>query len=233
MNLIGCVMKERQLTEATISQVLHKFYDRIRRDPELQRPFAVVQDWNEHIARLTDFWSSLMLTTGRYKGNPLSMHLIHSKTIKPEMFGRWLELWRLTTDEILAPSLAGEMQAKAARVASRLSIAMFGMPVVARCSEDNGYTEETPYKVTPTFDENSMPMALLRSHTLKAGSWGIIRVEEGSVKYQGDDRPHATLLIPGRPGFIHPEVAHHLELAGPVKLLIEFYGKPPVNKFNQ
>ncbi|WKL23649.1 group III truncated hemoglobin (plasmid) [Agrobacterium tumefaciens] len=58
------------LTEAKINEVLHAFYTKVRTDPVLSVPFSVVQDWEEHMVRLTDFWSSLMLTSGRYKGNP-------------------------------------------------------------------------------------------------------------------------------------------------------------------
>ena len=31
--------------------------------------------WPVHLAKMYDFWSSVMLTTGRYKGNPLGVHM--------------------------------------------------------------------------------------------------------------------------------------------------------------
>ena len=42
-----------------------------------------------------------MLTSGRYKGNPMAAHLKHRDAIRPAMFERWLELWRETARETL------------------------------------------------------------------------------------------------------------------------------------
>ncbi|MBB3659418.1 truncated hemoglobin YjbI/tellurite resistance-related uncharacterized protein [Rhizobium sp. BK650] len=214
------------LTEDRIAVVLRAFYARIRRDPSLARPFAVVEDWEEHITRLTDFWSSLMLTSGRYKGNPVAMHLVHTDKIEPEMFARWLELWKETTDELVSPVTALQMQAKAGRVATRLSQAMFGQPPQASPLPAAQSTAAAPYKITPTFDERSVPTALLRSHSRKEGSWGLIRVEEGAIRYLLGDQ--STVLAPNRPGVIPPLAPHHLEIDGPVKFRIEFYDGPLV-----
>ncbi len=55
---------------------------------------------NIYDARSRNSGRSLMLTTGRYKGNPLSMHLAHAEKFRPLMFIKWLEIWRETTDEL-------------------------------------------------------------------------------------------------------------------------------------
>ncbi|WP_198935159.1 preprotein translocase subunit TatC [Pararhizobium arenae] len=159
-----------ELTEKKITEILHTFYEKVRRDPLLSVPFSVVTDWDEHLVRLTEFWSSVMLTSGRYKGNPLSMHVIHADRIQPAMFNRWLELWQITTTEGLAPDVAQEMQAKATRIASRLSVAMFGHSTVRSSNTTPERSAPSPYKVTPSFDQASVPAALLRDHSLKAGS---------------------------------------------------------------
>ncbi|WP_332303222.1 DUF1971 domain-containing protein [Rhizobium sp. GR12] len=213
------------LTEAEINEVLQTFYAKVRTDPVLSVPFSVVQDWDEHMVRLTDFWSSLTLTSGRYKGNPLSMHVIHSHLIRPDMFDRWLELWRQTTTYLLAPEIAYEMQAKAVRIASRFSFALFGASTTSTRNEAAPLTRPVPYKTTASFDEVSLPAALLRDHSLKAGSWGLIRVEQGSIQYHEVDI--SKLIEPGRPAVIPPVSVHHLALTGPVKLKIEFYDRPP------
>jgi hemoglobin len=114
------------LTEAKINEVLLAFYVKVRTAPVLSVPFWVVQGWDENMVRLTDFWSSLMLTSGHYKGNPLSMHVIHSQLVRPDMFDRWLELWGEMTNDLHAPEVALEMQAKAVRIASRFKSALFG-----------------------------------------------------------------------------------------------------------
>tara|TARA_A100001391_G_scaffold201546_1_gene188842 strand:+ start:14334 stop:14567 length:234 start_codon:yes stop_codon:yes gene_type:complete len=49
----------------------------------------------------------------------------HRDRITPALFGRWLTLWANTTDELMAPDAAAALQAKAARIAESLKLAMF------------------------------------------------------------------------------------------------------------
>ena len=84
-----------------------------------------VHDWPGHLEKLVAFWSSVMLTSGRYKGNPMMMHLKHKARIRPEMFERWLAIWRETTGELLAPEAAAALQEKAARIAESLQLGLF------------------------------------------------------------------------------------------------------------
>src|SRR3546814_18390689 len=65
-----------------------------------------------------------MLTTGRYKGNPVAEHLKHVDEITPEMFERWLTLWRETTADLLSPEAAMQLQAKAERIAESRQLAL-------------------------------------------------------------------------------------------------------------
>ena len=46
-----------------------------------------------------DFWSSVMLTSGRYKGNPVAVHL-RVEGIEPQLFDRWLALFDETCREL-------------------------------------------------------------------------------------------------------------------------------------
>ena len=116
--------------EAALPALLERFYERARADAELGPVFNdAVGDWSRHLATLGDFWSSVMLTTGRYKGDPMQAHLKHGARISSEMFGRWLELWTQTTDEMMSPDVALAMQAKAARIAQSLDLALhFRLP---------------------------------------------------------------------------------------------------------
>ncbi len=84
-----------------------------------------MEDWPQHLEKLVSFWSSVMLTTGRYKGNPVSAHAQHRARITPELFDRWLAIWCETTDELMAPEAAAALQAKAARIAESLRLALF------------------------------------------------------------------------------------------------------------
>lgn len=114
------------LTLPQLRRLVDAFYARVRLDPELGPIFNdAISDWPEHLEKLTDFWSSIMLASGRYKGNPMAMHLKHRDRITPELFDRWLGLWAQTTDELMEPSAARALQQKAARIAESLSLALF------------------------------------------------------------------------------------------------------------
>ena len=59
---------------------------------------------------------------------------------------------------------------------------------------------EMPYKCTPVFDENTLPVGLRREHRTKPGVWGVIRVLEGRLRYRVLDRASEVILEFGRPG---------------------------------
>lgn len=114
------------ITEQQLEQLVDRFYAKVREDEVLGPVFnAAVQDWPEHLEKLTAFWSSVMLTTGRYKGNPMFAHLKHKSVIEPAMFDRWLGLWRETASEVLDEAGAAAVAAKAGRIAESLQLGMF------------------------------------------------------------------------------------------------------------
>lgn len=219
------------IDEACLPALLERFYGRVREDAEIGPVFnAVVEDWTEHLERLAAFWSSVMLTTGRYKGNPMMKHLVHAERITPAMFQRWLGLWAQTTEEMLGPAGAAAMQAKAQRISESLQLAIrFRTPaqdeaVEAAASEG----ASKPYKSTPVFDAETLPAALRSAHSTKPGVWGVIRVLEGAVCYHVEDgSAPPALLTPATPGLIHPEQLHHVEPVGAMRMQVEFYDHRP------
>jgi len=111
------------ITEERLKALVHLFYGRVREDPLIGPVFnCAIGDWPEHLDKLQAFWSSVMLTSGRYKGRPLPAHIKHGDAIGPDSFARWLELWREATAEILPPPAAAAMQDKAGRIAESLSM---------------------------------------------------------------------------------------------------------------
>jgi len=219
-------MDAAKLEESQILPVLERFYGKVRRDPMLGPVFTVVADWPEHLQRLTEFWSSLMLTTGKYKGNPVAIHLIHADKIEPAMFERWLAIWRETTDEMLPLAVAQEMQIKARRIASRLNLALTGEMLEPQ-AEKPAPPRPRPYKTTKIFDETTVPTALLESHRVKSGAWALIRVLTGSMRLVTGQT--VSPLNPDHIGRVLPEVEHHLELHGPVQFQIEFFDRDPLH----
>jgi hemoglobin len=113
-------------TESQLSLLVHRFYAKVRQDDVLGPVFnSAIHDWDEHLEKLSAFWSSVMLTSGRYKGNPMAAHLKHRDTIRPPMFERWLQLWRETAEETLGEAGAAGVVAKAERIAESLQLGMF------------------------------------------------------------------------------------------------------------
>src|SRR6266576_3365805 len=68
--------KFNSVSEYGIRQLVDAFYTKVRLDPELAPIFAraIPGDWQPHLTKMYAFWSSVMLTTGRYKGNPVVKH---------------------------------------------------------------------------------------------------------------------------------------------------------------
>ena len=119
-------MSRPVIDEAQLERLIAHFYGLVRADPLLGPLFNdAVDDWPSHLERLVAFWSSVMLTTGRYKGNPMAAHIKHGARMTPEMFDRWLGLWAQATAESVPPEIARALQAKAARIAESLSLALF------------------------------------------------------------------------------------------------------------
>jgi hemoglobin len=118
------------ITEEAIAALVHRFYAKARLDPVIGPVFnAAVEDWDEHLHKLCNFWSSVMLTSGRYKGNPMAAHL--KQPIEPEFFARWLCLWRETAAELFAPDLAAHFIQKAERIGESLKLGLFYRPGAA------------------------------------------------------------------------------------------------------
>ena len=109
------VMVRTGITEAMIGDLVTKFYGRVRDDALLGPVFAVVKNWDEHLSKLHDFWSSVVLTTGRYHGQPMRAHL--PLTLIGDHFDRWLDLFEQTAREVCPPAAAAHFIEKARRIA--------------------------------------------------------------------------------------------------------------------
>lgn len=114
------------VTEESIAQLVQIFYDKARAD-ELIGPLfnENVDDWDHHIAKITDFWSSVVLRSGRYDGRPLPPHL--RLPLIGEHFDRWLDLFEQTTLEIWKPDEAAIFIDRARRVADSFEMARASM----------------------------------------------------------------------------------------------------------
>jgi hemoglobin len=118
---------ELPVGEADIALLVDRFYAKVRRDPLIGPLFEeAVEDWDAHLATLRSFWSSVMLTSGRYKGNAMAVHM--RNPIRPEFFDRWLALFGETAEEVVGDDRAILFRTKANRIAESLKLALFFRP---------------------------------------------------------------------------------------------------------
>ena len=108
--------------EPMIRRLVHAFYAKVRQDPELGPIFnREIDDWDEHLTKLCDFWSSVLLMSGRFKGQPM---LVHQRLpdIGAQHFVRWLQLFHETAGEVCPPEAAALFAAKADQIGESLQL---------------------------------------------------------------------------------------------------------------
>lgn len=132
-----------RLTEIDIRRVVGMFYAKVRRDALLGPVFATRIEntdaaWRNHENHITDFWSSVILRTGRFSGNPMAKHMMLAD-ITPAHFTRWLELFRETTKDGLSKEKADMFTDISQRIAVNFQKGL-------AFSRDNAGKSENPFK---------------------------------------------------------------------------------------
>ncbi|HEY0669701.1 MAG TPA: group III truncated hemoglobin [Sphingobacteriaceae bacterium] len=105
------------LTEADIELLVNTFYTKVRQDDILAEVFNdVIKDkWDIHLKRMTDFWSTILLYTKKYKDDPLPKHM--PLPIGQEHFDRWLQLFNETIDMLFEGQIAENARKRANSIA--------------------------------------------------------------------------------------------------------------------
>ncbi|MCC8995857.1 MAG: group III truncated hemoglobin [Nitrosomonas sp.] len=107
-------------TEEDVSALVHNFYAKARKDPDLGPIFeSHVIDWDAHFVQMTNFWSAQLRGTSRFRGAPMPKH-IALPDLRAELFERWLQLFRQTTEELGNPTLQLHANSIAGFIATRL-----------------------------------------------------------------------------------------------------------------
>ncbi len=108
-----------------ISTVVYTFYGEIRKDEVLGPIFdARIAEarWPVHLETMVDFWSSVLLTTGVYKGKPVPAHL--PLALEDHHFARWLNLFQSVAEAVCSPAAAALFVDRAERIADSLRFAI-------------------------------------------------------------------------------------------------------------
>jgi len=123
--ITGQIVSQTGIDEATIERLVRQFYENVRRDPVLGPIFeGRIADWEPHLQRMFEFWSSVMLMSGRYHGNPMDKHL--PLPIDAVHFDRWLALFEETSRNVCTPAAAAHFRERARRIAESLELGVAG-----------------------------------------------------------------------------------------------------------
>lgn len=136
------------VTEVMIHGLVHGFYGKVRTDPALGPIFngEIGDGWDEHLKKMCDFWSSVTLMTGRFKGAPMATHA-RIENIRATHFARWLHLFRQTALEQCPPDAAQLFISRSEMIAQSLQLGIEAargvLPVMsaAAAREDPGGAE--------------------------------------------------------------------------------------------
>ena len=105
-----------------IQLLVDGFYDKVRKDSLIGPIFNDVAkvDWDEHLPKLYNFWSDLLLGEDSYRGRPFPPHM--QLNLQPGHFERWLYLFVQTVDENFVGVKADEAKNRALRIARNFMI---------------------------------------------------------------------------------------------------------------
>lgn len=121
--MTAALMAQTGLDDEILTRLVHRFYARVRADPVLGPIFAArITDWDPHLERMSAFWSSVALMTGRYRGAPVPTHA--DLPVGWPEFERWLVLFRETARETCTPEGADHVIERAERIARSLHMAI-------------------------------------------------------------------------------------------------------------
>lgn len=107
-------------TEDEITTLVHRFYGRIQSDPLLGPIFGErIMDWDAHLGKMVDFWSSALRGTARFRGAPMPKH-VAIPGLSVQLFKHWLTLFRETTATLENPAMQQRADELAERIAHSL-----------------------------------------------------------------------------------------------------------------
>ena len=122
--VVAARVQETGIDEAMIKRLVDAFYAAVRADPMLGPVFEErIEDWDRHLAKLRDFWSSIALMTGRFHGKPMQTHM--RLPVNKAHFERWLALFHTVAHETCPPAAAEFFVSRAHLIAESLQLGMF------------------------------------------------------------------------------------------------------------
>lgn len=126
-----------RISDEAIVVLVRAFYDKVRRDPQLEPVFAAMIGgrWDAHISRMCRFWRFAMRLSRRYEGDMLATHR-RVRAIRPALFKIWLGLFEETVNEHFAGDAGAALCDRARKSARNLELALFGRDGASREAGD-------------------------------------------------------------------------------------------------
>lgn len=110
---------ERVGGRSGIARLVKHFYADVRQHNLIGPVFNErIHDWQEHLAKIEEFWSRVTGGPSDYFGNVPAKHL--ELNLAPAHFAAWLGLWEANCVIYLPPAEAAEMIATARQIGRRL-----------------------------------------------------------------------------------------------------------------
>ncbi|MGL4239134.1 DUF1971 domain-containing protein [Tabrizicola sp.] len=79
------------------------------------------------------------------------------------------------------------------------------------------------HKQSPEFSLTSIPAALGRDHSTKAGVWGVLNVTSGSVVFHDKELGETREINTGEVQVIPPQTIHSVTLTDDSRFFIQFF----------
>ncbi|RAJ75156.1 hemoglobin [Chitinophaga dinghuensis] len=104
-------MERREIkTREDIELLVNSFYDKVQQDEVIGFIFKDIAkvDWARHLPTMYNFWESLLLESGSYRGNAMEPHFRINKKIPLEAahFQRWIQLFEATVNKLFTGETA-------------------------------------------------------------------------------------------------------------------------------
>ena len=114
-------MKQDIETRDDIKLLVDTFYKKVEVNPVIGYIFTDVAkvDWQHHLPKMYNFWSSIILGDQSYEGNPMLTHIKLGKLtpLGESEFSEWLLLFNATVDELFEGPKADEAKLRAGNIA--------------------------------------------------------------------------------------------------------------------
>ena len=117
------------IDEATIKKFVTHFYDVVH-DDEILGPYFHKQmeaTWDEHLEKMCNFWSAILLKTNRFNGRPMPAHT-KLTGLQQSDFLHWLVTFEKTIKQCCQPEVVPHIMKKAHMIANSLQYGVFYRP---------------------------------------------------------------------------------------------------------